>query len=590
MKKLFKNKKYLQKNPQKGAAMLISVIFFLFISLAIIGGLVPPTLQHYKIANANTDSIKSYYLAESGMEDAYYRMLNNLPIGTSEIINLGNNSSTTLITTINGNQKEIESLGSVDNAERKMKMALSTSAGISFSYGIQVGQGGLYLDSGAIYGNVYANGSITASSSGSNLISGSAISANGSNLLLDQENISASPYAIIFGNANNTQDVAQSFKVSNSLPLNKISLYLKKTGSPSNATIRILNNSGSNPGSTILATATLNASSVTTNFGWIDISFSSNPVLSTGTTYWITVDASSSSSNFYTIGSSIDNLYSNGIARTGRYNNSWAYFTTPNEPDYFFRIYLGGVNGLISGQSQWNRLNIGTVSGITQANTVNYVNSTGEIYCQSGTSNNKLCSVSSDPGYIAFPVSEANLNQWKIDAEAGGVHNGNYSVGWAGASLGPKKIVGNLSVSSGGVLNITGPVWVTGNIVLNGGGLIKLDDSYGSNDGILIADGTVAISGGAHATGSSTPGSYIMLISLSSSTSAMSISGGAGAVIVFSPYGTTNVSGGASLKEAISYKLNVTGGSNITYETGLVNTNFSSGPSGSWSFSDWKEI
>jgi hypothetical protein len=232
---------------------------------------------------------------------------------------------------------------------------------------------------------------------------------------------------------------------------------------------------------------------------------------------------------------------------------------------------------------------VGTVSGTAQAHTVNYTNATGEIYCQVGTGNNKTCLSQPDPAYIAFSVSEANIEDWKAEAEAGGIYNGNYSVGWAGATLGPKKIVGNLSVSGGGILTVTGTLWVTGNITLNGGGTIQLASSYGSDDGVLVADGSISISGGGHATGSGVEGSYIMMLSTSTSSSALSVSGGAGAVIVYAPYGTINISGGASLKQATGYQMLISGGSSITYESGLANSNFSSGPSGSWSISGWGE-
>jgi len=50
--KRIKNKR-LPAGRQGGAAMLISVIFFLFISLAIISGLVAPTVREFRNASAN---------------------------------------------------------------------------------------------------------------------------------------------------------------------------------------------------------------------------------------------------------------------------------------------------------------------------------------------------------------------------------------------------------------------------------------------------------------------------------------------------------------------------------------------------------
>ena len=74
-----------------GAAMLISVVFFLFISLAIIAGLVSPTVREFKNASVNLNSKKSYFLSESGSEDAAYRIINNMTIGSSETITLDSN-------------------------------------------------------------------------------------------------------------------------------------------------------------------------------------------------------------------------------------------------------------------------------------------------------------------------------------------------------------------------------------------------------------------------------------------------------------------------------------------------------------------
>jgi hypothetical protein len=579
-----------RNNKNKGAAMLIAVIFFLFISLAIISGLVSPTVRQYRNANISLNSKKSYFLAESGTEDAIYRTMNNIPISGSENLTLGSNTATTTVTSIDSNTKQISSLGDVSNYQRKTSIRLSTSAGVSFNYGVQVGQGGIDLQgSGTVNGNVYANGPITGDSSA--IISGTAISANSPALSADQSNGTGVPANnVVFANANTTQDIAQSFQVSDDQsPINKIQLYIKKISTPSDASIKIVSDASGSPSTTILATGTLSSSLVGTSYGWVDVAFTTNPLLEQNTTYWLVVDASTSSTKYYTIGATSGG-YANGIGKIGQQGGTWNN-TTPSGLDYYFNIYLGGVTGLIAGSSgsQWNQLHIGTVSGTAQAHTVNYTNATGNIYCQTGTGNNKSCTSQTDPVYIDFPVSDANITTWKDEAEAGGTYNGNYSVGWAGATLGPKKIVGNLTVSGGGTLTVAGTLWVTGNIVLDGGGTIQLASSYGTNDGVLVADGNITISGGGHATGSGTTGSYIMMLSTSNSGSAASISGGAGAVIVYAPNGTINISGGAALKEATGYKMFISGGSSITYESGLANNNFSSGPSGSWSVQTWQE-
>ena len=590
-----KNKRKI--NNQSGAAMLISVIFFLFISLAIIAGLVSPSVREFKNASVNLNSKQSYFLAESGTEDAVYRTKKSLTIGTSEVLTLNGNSTTTTITTLSGSSKQISSLGNVYNYQRKTNVVLSAGTGVGFNYGIQAGQGGMDMQgSSGVNGNIYANGPITGSSS--SFVTGTAISANSPALVADQTNGTGIPANnVVFGNTNGTQDIAQSFQVSiDQSPLNKVQLYIKKTSTtPSDATVKIVNDNSGNPGAAVIAMGTLSASSVAMSYGWINVSFTTNPLLDTGTTYWLVVDASTgSSTKNYIIGASSGG-YANGIGKIGQQGGTWNN-TTPSGLDYYFSIYLGGVTGLIAGNSQYNQLHIGTTSGTAQAHTVNYTSSTGNIYCVSGTGNNKSCISQTDPTYIALPISDANIAQWKSDAQAGGTISGDYSVGGSNtATLGPKYITGNLHVGNSGVLKLTGAIYVAGTILLDGSGKIQLDPSYVSNDGIVISDGTIAIAGSGQFVNSGTNGSYILALTTSNcdstfcSSNAVDVSGSAGAVILYAPNGTISFTGSAAAKEATAYKIKLVGSASVTYESGLANSSFQSGPSGGWVIGSWGE-
>lgn len=576
--------------------MLTSIVFFLFISIAIISGLVSPTVRQFKNSNVAINSKKAYFLAESGIEDALYRVTNSMTIGNSETIALDSNTTTTTITTLANNEKEIISLGDASSYQRKAKINVATTTGVSFNYGVQVGLGGVEMSgSSRINGNVYANGPISGSSSSS--ITGTAISANSPSLSADQDVGSGVPaYNIVFGNNNSTQDVAQSFQVGTSSPVNKIQVYLKKTGSPSNITAKIMNDNGGAPGNTLLASGTLAASAVSNSYGWIDVSFSTNPTLDVGTTYWLVLDASTSNSKYYTIGAG-SSLYANGLAQIGRLGTSFGN-TIPSGLDYFFKVYLGGLNGIIFGTSgsQWNQFRVGTSSGSAQANTVNYVNATGNIYCQNGTGNNKSCTAQADPVFIAFPISDANIQAWKDEADAGGTISGNYSVGGSNTvTLGPKHITGNLDVGGSGKLKLNGTLWVEGNLTLSGSGKIQLDSSFGANDGVIVVDGTIDNGGSGQFLGSGTTGSYILALTTSNcdssfcSKDAIEVSGSAGAVVLYAQNGTIEFGGSASAKEATGYKVKLSGSATITYESGLADPNFVSGASGSWSLSGWGE-
>ncbi|MBP6904566.1 MAG: hypothetical protein KBB91_00730 [Candidatus Pacebacteria bacterium] len=593
-------KKFLYSHTsQAGSALIITMVLFVAISLSIASGLVAPVIRANRVATNNLESKRSYFIAESGIEDVYYRMLVSKQVSSSESLVLGTQTTTTTVTDITGGGKQIASMGNTNNRNRTIEMTLSQGAGVSFNYGVQVGQGGMTLTgSSGINGSVYANGDITGTSS--SFITGSALAANSASLTADQINDTGAVTEISFGTTNSTQDMGQSFVVVAEAPLNKLQLRVRKIGTPSNATIYIVADNGGVPGTVILAQAPLSASLVGTSFGWVDAIFTTNPTLQTGVVYWLVVDAATSASNYY-ISAANTSGYVSGVGKIGQRGGIWNS-TTPATLDYFFKIFTGGQTGRIFGSSlsQWNQFRIGTGGiGSASAQTVDYVNATGVIYCQSGTGNNKSCNTSQAiPTEQPWPVSDSNIASWKDAAVAGGTTTGNVTVaGSSTQSLGPRKIVGDLSVGGSGILTVTGTLWVTGNLTINGAAIMKLSSAYGSGSGVVIVDGRVTIAGSSPVTGSGTAGSYIMLVSLSdcptssscASAKAIDISGAAGAVVLVAQNGTIAFSGSASAKQATGYAINLSGATQITYESGLANMNFTSGPSGSWTIDSWRE-
>jgi len=571
-----------------GAAMLISIIFFLFISLAIIFGLVSPAVREFRISSDTISSKQSYFLAESGVEDAYYRIKNNKAIGTSTSITLGGNTASTSITNVGQTEKDVTSLGDVSARQRTSALVIKTGTGVTFKYGTQAGQGGITFSNNAgLLGSLYSNGNIYGSNNA--YITGDAYVADAPALNADQSNGSGvPPNNIIFGNTNSTQDFAQSFQLSNAGIINKAQLYLKKVGSPSNATIRITTDSSGHPSTTNVATGTLNANLVTTSYGWIDASFSSNPQMLTGVTYWLVVDSSTSSSNYYTIGG--DTGYANGQAKIGQYGSTWNN-TSPSGLDGYFGIFLGGTTGSI------NNMSVGTSgTGSAYAHTVTNSTITTNLYCQSGSNNNKACDTSkADPAQQDLPVSDANITAWKTDALNGGVVNGDVTVS-GNQTIGPEKIVGNLTVS--GTLTLANTIWVTGNVTVNG--TVKLASSFGATTGIMIADGYITIANNSVFQDSGTAGSYIMLLSTSSCDSsivgnpcgandAINASNNSNLIIVNAEKGAIHFSNNASVKEMVANRIYLANNVTISYGSGLINVDFSSGPSGGWAISSWGE-
>ncbi|MDO8555270.1 MAG: hypothetical protein Q7R75_01765 [bacterium] len=181
-----------------GQAMLISVIFFLVISLLVLGGLTTSSVIGADISRNLLASKQSYSTAESGSEDIIYRIINGKNYSTTESISLNGSFATTTITNVSNNI-EIQSDADTKEDVRKIKVVLKTGEGASFHYGVQVGAGGLVMENNSyVTGNVYSNGHITGANN--NIIKGDVVSA-GSLGLLNSAHATGTAYSNIITNS-----------------------------------------------------------------------------------------------------------------------------------------------------------------------------------------------------------------------------------------------------------------------------------------------------------------------------------------------------------------------------------------------------
>lgn len=595
-----KKKRY---NNQKGQIILIGLVFFgilVLFSTAILGYV----STNLKSESQNIAKVQALQLAEAGMDKAAYELNQDSDYTGESNTALGSGIFTVSVSTVNSSTKSVTSTGYVPNntnpkATRVVKTRLTISNNvIAFNYGVQAGNGGFVMNGGAtVNGNIYSNGNIVATSGVH--ITGSATAANPPGVSADQTNATPVPISsctsstcITFAKDTATQDLAQSFKISAEEQMNNIQFYIKKVGSPSNIAVKIVNDSSGSPGSEVLLTGTLSASLVTTNFGWVTVTMPSTPVLNSNQTYWMVLDASSNSSKYYILGANSGG-YANGMAKIGKYGTSWSD-TTPSGLDGYFQMYLGGSPSTLGGSTYVGGVYIGTTgSDIGWAHTIIGASATGTLYCQTGSYNNKACNVSRpDPTPQPMPLSDANIEDWKTDAETGDTISGDYHVDWRGATLGPKVITGNLLVDGGGTFTVSGTLYVHGNITLTGGGKIKLAASYGSSNGVIVNDGYVILEGGSSFSGSGEDGSYPFLITTSacpvasgcSGHDAISLSGGAGTVAIIAQDGNVLINGGSALKEVTGKQITMSGGATLLYDDGLISANFTSGPGGSWQY------
>jgi Tfp pilus assembly protein PilX len=198
-----------------------------------------------------------------------------------------------------------------------------------------------------------------------------------------------------------------------------------------------------------------------------------------------------------------------------------------------------------------------------------------------------------DPSAEPLPIDDEQINGWEQEAENGGVL-GSQTINGS-VSLGPKKINGNIFISNGSTLTITGTLWITGNLTIDNNAILRLSPSYGSLSGVIVVGqegsstaGTISVYNNAQINGSGTSGSYLMLLSQKTGTAtpAITIENNAAGAIYYAGTGQINLSNNGGGKEITAYKVFIDNNAVVTYESGLANANFSSGPGGGWEVAD----
>ncbi len=408
-------------------------------------------------------------------------------------------------------------------------------------------------------------------------------------------------------------DVGQSFQLAAANTVRRMSLYIKKVGSPPDIPIRIMPDESGRPdnssGNTI-ASGTLSASSVTGAYGWVEVSMTTNPILNANTTYWIMADTTVDASNYWVWGEDATDAYSLGTAKHTMDWTSGGTWQSVNG-DMDFRVWVGGANTsltnvIVNGDARANTITSSSVCGSAyyqsiDASSFTFLNAPSTPTCPNPLTNGTAYPGSADPPASGMPISQGNINQWKADATAGGIIAGDYTVS-NNVSLGPREITGNLVMTANNkTLTVTGTLWVRGTIDVSNGSAIRCDTAYGVNSCVIVSDGWVHVSNNGTFAGSGASGSFLMLLTTLACTGipgagcghhdgAVDVHNQATGVIFYAANGMINLHNGVNITEATGYKLQLDNTATITYDQGLASTSFSSGPSSGWKISGWKEI
>lgn len=544
--------------------------------------------------NYSLQSEEAINLAEAGLDKAVASLnaTGGSYTGDPEV-KLENGSFSTIITTPTAGTKVITSTGYIPSksnprVQKTITVTAAKGVGLSFTYGVQAGEGGFSMGNNSqINGSVYSNGDINMTNG--SRITGDAYVAGAAAPTPDQESLCTSPNCLDYDfgetvNSQNRYDVAQSFQPQNSGYLNKISLNLKKTSSPSDIQVKILGDSSGKPNkNNVLASGTLPASLITNQYSLVDVAFSTLPYLNANTSYWILLDTGSngSSGGYFTWASDGVSGYTSGSAA---WSSNWQAKTpvwNSISSDMDFQVFLGGLPTSIIGT------NGAVVDGNAHADVLEDLSVIKGAYYQ--TKQNVTAGAfypnSPDPAPIIMPISDGNIQSWKDTAAAAGIYNGDISS--CISSFGPGKYVGNVSFDNNCTVTVKDPIWITGNLTLNNGVTLKLDNSYGATSGVIVVDGQILLSNNVTASGTGIAGSSLVLLSTYDSRangiSAITLNNGGNQSFLYAANGIITLNNGNSVKEITGWQIKLNNGVIVNYDTGIASSWFSSGPSGSFS-------
>ncbi len=568
--------------PQ-GQIILLALVFFA-VFLSITTALIGYVLVYNRTERQAVADRQALALAEAGIDEAAYQLNQNSSYTGEADTALGNGTFTVTVASVDASTKQVSVTGYVPNRTNPLatktvaaKLAINSSV-VSFRFGVQVGQGGVEMDNNSrINGNLYTNGNV----SGSGFVTGDVTVAGGTQSAADQQWTTQNG-GVNLGDASARAALAQEFKPTATNVLNKVSLYLRKVGNPSDITLKLVSDNSGKPSNTVLASGSVAASTVTGSYSFIDGTFTSTPTLTKDTPYWVIAVASMNSSNYFVWGSDTLDGYASGTAKSSSNwsvnNASWAALGN----DLDFETWMGGVvtslSGIHVGGTAWAHALSGcTVDGNAIYQTISSCSVAGT----------KTVSAT-DAAPSAAPISDAQIAGWESAATAGGVVGGNYTVSGS-QTIGPKEIDGDLTVN--GTLYLSGPIWVKGNITFGINSGLVVAPAVGNSAVAIIANdpgleatkGVVTLANNMTISGNGNSNSYPMVLSTNTGT-AITLNNNADSVILYAPDGTITVANNATANQITAKTLHLSNNVIVDYVSGLQSQSFSNGPGGSWAF------
>ncbi len=639
-------------NKTKGQIAVFAVLLTLVIA-GFVSVLAGTLLSNARILRRASENSLGLQLAESGIDKALWCLNHPTVIGctsyTGETQTQGAGNFTVTATTT-GNTSTVIGVGTVNGQARTIEVQATNQASTSasFFYGLQSGTGGITMGNNAkVIGNVYSNGSVIGTNNAE--VTGDVVLAVGNATI----NASADPNPNTitdFGTSSSTKYVVQSFVPSMSDKAYEVDLKIAKYNNPtSNLTIEIRNDNGGKPGSSVLGSTTLNNGVIPNSSpggwenGWTEVNVTTSNAITAGTAYWavINVNTTDATKYFKVLRANDDDTYMSGTAKIG---SSFTALTPlcGIACDMAFQVKMGGTFPILKVSGPDGQPGVG---GTAYANTIDStiiakhacyqtltgtvkasggletcsLTSMGPIPCTADTtedSDTPKCHVGNpDPDPAPFPLTTAQIAQMEAQAAAGGVITCSPTCTINnGASVGPKKYIGDVTLAGNASVTLTGTLWVTGTLTMPNNNTVTLAESYGSNGGIIIAHdpadevnkGKVKLDNNVRILRNSNTDSNILIIAMNNSDNNsdpafmadnnVNKKDGNGddqeRLVIYAHNGVAYLGNNVSPEAITAKRIYLSNNTEITYLSGLQSVYFSSGPGGAWkpALQTWQDL
>jgi hypothetical protein len=604
------------KNKKGGAAMLITLFLFLGVSLTLAYAATIGVTTELRTYRTLASSKASYIAADAGVEDAFYRVLNEMTVSPSYSIGLMPAAATaTVAYNVADDSYDISVSAQSGEQVRRMLAHVSRNVSLPMRYAVASGVGGIDMSNGTLItstdgsgGDIYSIGTVNGAGSGSSIIRGDVTVGAGLDPYTASSSLCSTDAQLLQNASGRWMEVAQQFNYSavNDDIIGKVDLMLKKSGSPTDLSISIYDDNAGKPG-TQLAVQTIPSSlALTSAYQWIPVAFQNPPWLTVGENYWIVAryqSTSNSATNKWFVCYGPDSYPSwQSVARSG-INSSGSPGAYSNlSGDLSFRTYLGGGNSKISNVR---------VQGITKADSISGVYIDQDAYYLSpatltgGTVVGTKYPGSPTPPRPSLPLTNETISDWQQDAADGGEIAGGL---WGSRSVGPRVATSTVTTVNDAIITVTGTLHVLGDLNLGNNSIIKCAAAFLDSSCLVIVDGSINPGNNADFQGSGTTGSFITMLSLldgclpsaptppsncSVGPSAISIKNNVSGAIFYAVKSSVYIYNNAQATSVYGYHLNLSNNTQVLYDPLAQYMRFSPSVAetvGKYRVNSWNEI